>query len=382
MKCFDSYDKSNLKTDPQHAINFLKKLGRFWTIWPVSANASRFTKVYHECSLWFIIINLFFASLTLWMSVCVYHKYPILMAKNLSQLMIISDSFSHLVLYRINRSELQVLVQEVFDFMKNSKQNEKYIMRKHYNRFLGHYTILIVLYVIASLAFFCGAFILGKKFPMDASYPFSTDSILVSSIIFTHQTFSIVQNSVLIMIDLLVITLFWYAGARIKILGYKFKIVDSNEKLKNCIKEHQKIIQYVASIVKAVRFILYKTISIVAIIIISAGLQLLYYDAKVVISQFSLIIIVACFRIITYSSTIEEMKQLNEDLRWTVYKSSWFCISSEMKQCLQIFIHRCQIPLVTIDGQLLNIMSLAFFAKLIYSTVSHLTTLRAIIERS
>lgn len=109
MKWFDSSYNCNFKTDPQHAIIFLKKLGRLCTIWPISANSSRFTKVYHETSLWFIIINLFFASLTLWMSVCAYHKYPILMAKNLSQLMIISDSFSHLVLYRINRSELQVI---------------------------------------------------------------------------------------------------------------------------------------------------------------------------------------------------------------------------------------------------------------------------------
>lgn len=125
--------------------------------------------------------------------------------------------------------------------MAECEHLEKLILRKYYLRFFVNYTILIVLYTIASLAFFGGAFILKKKFPIDAVYPFSTDAVLVTAIIYVHQTFGIIQNSVIIIIDLSIITLFWYAGARIKILGCRLKTVRNNYQLKQCILEHQDI---------------------------------------------------------------------------------------------------------------------------------------------
>lgn len=99
------------------------------------------------------------------------------------------------------------------------------------------------MYTVAALAFFCGAFILRKEFPIDAEYPFSTDSALMYTIIYTHQAFCIVQNATLIMIDFLVITLFWYANARISILGYQLKAIKNDNQLKQCIQEHQEIIR-------------------------------------------------------------------------------------------------------------------------------------------
>lgn len=79
-----------------------------------------------------------------------------------------------------------------------------------------------------------------------------------------------------------------------------------------------------------VHLIAYKTIFIVAVVMLSAGLQLIYvrkprltyighivtmnfnfqFNAQIVASQFSLIIIVAILRIVTYASTIDEMKEL------------------------------------------------------------------------
>lgn len=127
--------------------------------------------------------------------------------------------------------------------MTECEHVEKLIMRKYYVRAFINYIILIVLYTIASLAFFCGGFILRKKFPIDAVYPFSTDAVLVTIIVYIHQTFCIMQNSVIIIIDLLIITLFWYAGARIKILGYRLKTVSDDDQLRKCILEHQEINQ-------------------------------------------------------------------------------------------------------------------------------------------
>lgn len=102
--------KSRSDIDPVNTLKFLRSFGRLWTVWPLDVETSRSKKIYHEVLLWFTILNLFFASISLWMSVCSCHKYPILLAKNLSQLMIINDSCSHLVLYRIHRSNLSVSV--------------------------------------------------------------------------------------------------------------------------------------------------------------------------------------------------------------------------------------------------------------------------------
>lgn len=95
-------------TDPLEALQFLRALGRMWTIWPVDSKASWKTKTYHECSIWFIITNLFITWLTLWISVRDSYKYPVIMANNLATLMIATDSCSHLFFYRINRSDLRV----------------------------------------------------------------------------------------------------------------------------------------------------------------------------------------------------------------------------------------------------------------------------------
>ena len=53
-------------------------------------------------------MNLFITVATLLMSVLSIHNNPVLMARTLSQLMILSDSFTHLILYKINRSDLRV----------------------------------------------------------------------------------------------------------------------------------------------------------------------------------------------------------------------------------------------------------------------------------
>lgn len=131
----------------------------------------------------------------------------------------------------------------MFDFLQTCGRQEQLLTKQYYKHFLVHYIILIILYIIAALAFLCGALILNKRFPIDERYPFSIKSSLVFSIIYAHQIFSIFQNSTLIMIDFLVITLFWYAGARFKILGYKMRSVENSTRLKQHIEEHQQIIR-------------------------------------------------------------------------------------------------------------------------------------------
>ena len=127
--------------------------------------------------------------------------------------------------------------------MESCNRNEKSVMSEYYKSFLVQYITLIVLYAAAALAFLCGAFVLNKKFPLDTFYPFSTDSVIVISVIYIQQTFVIIQNSVIIIIDFLVIILFWYAGARIKVLGRRLRITDTDKQLRQCIIDHQHIIR-------------------------------------------------------------------------------------------------------------------------------------------
>lgn len=129
--------------------------------------------------------------------------------------------------------------------MNNCRLHEKIVLNNNFKRYLEEYAGLIVLYIMAVAVFYGGALILRKKFPIDtAIYPFSTESLLVSIIIYMHQLAAIFQTSTLMSIDFVVITLLWYTEARFEILSLRLKMVKNNEQFKKCIIEHQNVIRY------------------------------------------------------------------------------------------------------------------------------------------
>lgn len=129
--------------------------------------------------------------------------------------------------------------------MKSCKVREKIVMIKYYKRFVVLYLILFIGFIITSILFvvITNEFTL-KKFLVDVTYPFKIESKLIFALVYVHQLIGMLQNYFLMYFDFIVVALFWYVGARLKLLGLKLGMIKKDEELRDCIVEHQRIIRY------------------------------------------------------------------------------------------------------------------------------------------
>ena len=143
---------------------------------------------------------------------------------------------------------MQVLFFEIEQYLNTANFREMEIIKKYYKRYTLFYFVLAVTFMITVLITVINCPALSNSLPIEAWYPFPINSLLLFSLIYTVQVIAVLQTAIMLPIDFTIISLFWYAAARFKILGIKLKNVSNDFQFRNWIQSHYSLIWYVSSL--------------------------------------------------------------------------------------------------------------------------------------
>lgn len=141
---------------------------------------------------------------------------------------------------------LQILLNEVDDFIKTAKPNEKKILHKYINRYFYFCVFVGISFFQTAIAFSLGPLVTTSIVPADTWYIFSFETFsIVHLLIYIQQMLAIAQTGLSITVDFMVALLLTYVATRIEILNVEFNSVVDKKTLNYCIKKHHHFIEYV-----------------------------------------------------------------------------------------------------------------------------------------
>ncbi|KAG7197295.1 hypothetical protein KM043_018416 [Ampulex compressa] len=112
------------------------------------------------------------------------------------------------------------------------------------------YTVLPLIYVVGALIFVFSPLVLPKRvIPLNTVYLLPIDECWGWSVTYALNIFSIMQASVAIIVDLIVITILWYTTFKFELVGMKMRNAENEWQLREYAVLHQQSIKYVLVII-------------------------------------------------------------------------------------------------------------------------------------
>ncbi|XP_043288490.1 uncharacterized protein [Venturia canescens] len=366
---------------PERFVRIVQIFGRLTLIWPPEPQASYFEK-WVTNGAWYAaaLLNVLSIFLTI-RQLGNIDNDPVFLTRTLTILVIVGDSFFHLVLVRLQWQRFEILVHEVTDFLKAAKTYEKLVCRKYVRRYLGHHTFLVLTFLAGIAAFFIERYVTKTEFPLDNLYSSSNDTDINRICVRTLQYFMILEPMCLLSGDFMIIMLLWYCSARLELLGESMHHVHDPIELRKCARRHENIISFVKETNLAIDLIILKSLTAVSVVILCAALQLSHRSKWPTLSQFFLIICVASVRLFGCAWAGDDLTEMASRLSWSIYQCPAIFRSLSLSRSASIIIQTSKRSLVvTVLGRNL-VLSLRFFSRYSIKVVSFFMTLRACIER-
>nr|XP_012232394.1 PREDICTED: uncharacterized protein LOC105678012 [Linepithema humile] len=233
-----------IQIEIHQVLRILQICGTFTSTWPPESTAKKREIFFRDLSWTLAILNVLGSVPSLILGAWYFKNDVIRMMKALSELTALMEVLFDLILCRIGRSRLQKLLAKVKDFLEHSELCEKHIIQKYINRYSDFFVFVGISYILAAITFSCGPLFLPINLPMEAWYPFSTDTFYTRSILYIMQVFAILQTGFCITVDFMIAMFFWYSAARLEMLGQELQQITHENQIKTCIRKHQEIIRY------------------------------------------------------------------------------------------------------------------------------------------
>ncbi|KAL6434399.1 hypothetical protein ACFW04_006062 [Cataglyphis niger] len=223
-------------------LRILEFCGTFTSTWPPESTAGKREIFLRDLGWTLAILNVLGSLPPLILGAWYSENDIIRMMKALSELTALMEVLFNLILCRIGRSRLQKLLAQLRKFLKHAELHERHIIQKYINRYSDFYAFVGISYILAAITFSCGPLFLSINLPMEAWYPFSTNTPYTRGILYILQVFAILQTGFCITVDFMIAMFFWYSAARLEMLGQEFQQITHESHVKNCIQKHQEII--------------------------------------------------------------------------------------------------------------------------------------------
>ena len=171
---------------------------------------------------------------------------------------------------------MQILYEELENFLKNANSYERLILQRYVDRSKNLYGIVSFFIYLGCLGCNLEPIIFARhQFPTESSYPFDVDSHPIFEILYALQCLAIFHLASGLFIDTQVAVLLWFTGARFEMLGNEFENVSNPDELYCCIKKHQELIRFAHEVRSITKFIALATITTSSIGILCGGLVLI-----------------------------------------------------------------------------------------------------------
>lgn len=106
------------------------------------------------------------------------------------------------------------------------------------------YISLITIIIICLSLFALSPLITDRCLPLNVVYPFPISKFWLYCVAYVMNLFSIIQLSIVIVVDMITIAILWQAAFKFNLLGIQMRSVVTADKLRACIITYQNIFKY------------------------------------------------------------------------------------------------------------------------------------------
>ncbi|KAL6434398.1 hypothetical protein ACFW04_006062 [Cataglyphis niger] len=360
-------------------LRILEFCGTFTSTWPPESTAGKREIFLRDLGWTLAILNVLGSLPPLILGAWYSENDIIRMMKALSELTALMEVLFNLILCRIGRSRLQKLLAQLRKFLKHAELHERHIIQKYINRYSDFYAFVGISYILAAITFSCGPLFLSINLPMEAWYPFSTNTPYTRGILYILQVFAILQTGFCITVDFMIAMFFWYSAARLEMLGQEFQQITHESHVKNCIQKHQEIIIFVEEVQYTVQYLICKSNITMASAVICGAFPLVHKQPLAVTAQFICMVLGGCERLYITAWPADDLAEMSQQIAWSAYSIPWFEKSRETITNISIFIQRSQKPLLISMGSMFPVLSVQYYANFLKTISSYFMTMRAVI---
>ncbi|XP_011053781.1 PREDICTED: uncharacterized protein LOC105145717 [Acromyrmex echinatior] len=148
------------------------------------------------------------------------------------------------------------------NFCQLIKPHEEATIQQYISKCVYFYGGSMLWLYLSAVFVITGPITLDQPFPTNAEYPFVIYQQPLKSIIFMHQSFVCLQASAQLCINIFMALLLWTTSARFELLVKELRTVTNVHGLVQCIRQHQRLLQYAQEVVAIVRPFALTTISL------------------------------------------------------------------------------------------------------------------------
>nr|QNL14998.1 olfactory receptor 54 [Aulacocentrum confusum] len=308
----------------------------------------------------------------------IYRNNTVVFVKAVCMCSAIAQAIVKMSICRMKLSNLQMLHSDLDNYITKANVVERKILQVYVDRSATFHGIVTLSMWLVCLAFIIEPIILSEPFPTDVVYPFPINHSFIHITLYSQQVLALFVVASALSIDFQVALLLWFTAAKFEILGHYFEQVSNEIELVNCIKIHQKILQYANNISVTVRFIALVTIATTTVGLICGGIILISNQPMPVKLRIGNIVGNAAIELFIYSWPADQLIQTSQAMGGKVYNCQWHDKSCRMLKTIQTVIHRSQKPAIISVHGFMPYLSLTYYTSILSTTFSYFTTLRVI----
>ncbi|KAK0158660.1 hypothetical protein PV328_009636 [Microctonus aethiopoides] len=284
------------------------------------------------------------------------------------------------IIVRIHREKFQKIDIEMQEYIINANEDELTVLQKYVNKCWIFQGFMTCSYYLISIGVITGPIFLPQKFPCDAVYPFPIDSIIISTIVYLHQSIVGFQCSAGMALDCQAAVFLWYISARLEILAKQMKNINNFKDLRSFIIIHQNILRSADEVIYVIRFIFLTTIFMTKTGMIFGAIILLSNQPMVVKIQFTVLVISVSMSVFVCIWPAEKLINVsgNHMARNIFHVSSTH--PPAMRKLWLSVIRRTQTPITIKVVGFMDALSYEFFSSFLSTAFSYITALRVVVQ--
>ncbi|XP_039304699.1 uncharacterized protein LOC120357663 isoform X2 [Solenopsis invicta] len=286
-------------------------------------------------------------------------------------------SISNFIFHMINYQILQKLTFEMVDFCDLMESHEEVIIQRYIDKcVLFHSLSMSIFYFMPMFTALLVPSLTDQPFPILTKCPFDTLQQPLRTIIYLQQTIVGLFVTGALCMNIYMALLIWYATARFEILAEELRKAINIYELYECIKKHQKLIEYANEITVVARPIAFSTVCCCMIGVIISFCLVVTHQPIGIIFQFTTASMTGISEVFMYTWPAEYLIHMCKE----VGEAAFYLLENndllQIWKCLQIIIIRSQKPITISIPCFMPTLSLNYFASFISTILSYFTTLR------
>ncbi|KYN38571.1 hypothetical protein ALC56_07054 [Trachymyrmex septentrionalis] len=251
---------------------------------------------------------------------------------------------------------------EMENFCQLIKPHEEATIQQYISKCVYFYGGSMLWIYLSAVFVITGPVTLDQPFPTNAEYPFVVYQQPLKSIIFMHQSFVCLQASAQLCINIFMALLLWTTSARFELLVKELRTVTNVHGLVQCIRQHQRLLQYAQEVIAIVRPFALTTISLSTFaLIIIIGLIFITGQPISIKIQCVGLTFSGLSEVFMYTWPAEHL--IHIIIQQAAFDMQWYKQPVTLRKYLQIIMLKAQNPIVITIPCVMPALSLNYYAS-------------------